>query len=179
MTSLLLSLISVVCNADQRFNGLIGTTDFHTTASIVAPSASVSAYDNATQLPQCSARDSAADHVEKADNGLHVLDILGTGTGIGRAIPMRDIRDLRTCTPILARVVAAMVLLILIFCRTSHWYDNGARRIRQAALRSIEFAVAGAIVGALAAPGQRHWPCTDRGDRSGAELKSGVLVRGG
>eukprot|EP00964_Phaeocystis_antarctica_P138901 scaffold103568_cov57-Phaeocystis_antarctica.AAC.1 len=28
-------------------------------------------------------------------------------------------------------------------------------------------------------PGQRHWPCSDRGDRSGAELKSGVLVRGG
>ena len=24
-------------------------------------------------------------------------------------------------------------------------------------------------------PGQRHWPCPDRGDRSGAELKSGVL----
>ena len=44
-----------------------------------------------------------------------------------------------------------MVLLILIFCRTSHWYNNGARRIRQAALRSIEFAVTGAIVGALAA----------------------------
>ena len=28
-------------------------------------------------------------------------------------------------------------------------------------------------------PGQRHWPCTDRGDRSEAGLKSGVLVRGG
>ena len=27
-------------------------------------------------------------------------------------------------------------------------------------------------------PGQRHWLCTDRGDRSGVELKSGVL-RGG
>ena len=25
-----------------------------------------------------------------------------------------------------------------------------------------------------ARPGQRHWPCPDRGDRSGAELKSGV-----
>ena len=74
------------------------------TASIVAPSASVSAYDNATQLPQCSARDSAADHMEKAGNGLHVLDIIGTGTGIGRAIPMHNIRDPRTtCMPILAR----------------------------------------------------------------------------
>ena len=29
-----------------------------------------------------------------------------------------------------------------------------------------------------AAPGQRHWPCPDRGDRSGAELKSGVCRRG-
>ena len=28
-------------------------------------------------------------------------------------------------------------------------------------------------------PGQRHWPCPDRGDRSGAEVKSGVLRRGG
>eukprot|EP00964_Phaeocystis_antarctica_P039094 scaffold22361_cov103-Phaeocystis_antarctica.AAC.4 len=27
-------------------------------------------------------------------------------------------------------------------------------------------------------PGQRHWPCPDRGDRSGAELNSGVLRRG-
>ena len=27
-------------------------------------------------------------------------------------------------------------------------------------------------------PGQRHWPCSDRGDRSGAGLKSGVLRRG-
>ena len=25
---------------------------------------------------------------------------------------------------------------------------------------------------------QRHWPCPDRGDRSGAELKNGVLRRG-
>ena len=27
-------------------------------------------------------------------------------------------------------------------------------------------------------PGQRHWLCTDRGDRSGVELQSGVLMRG-
>eukprot|EP00964_Phaeocystis_antarctica_P012494 scaffold6883_cov91-Phaeocystis_antarctica.AAC.6 len=27
-------------------------------------------------------------------------------------------------------------------------------------------------------PGQRHWPCSDRGDRSGAGLKSGALMRG-
>ena len=27
-------------------------------------------------------------------------------------------------------------------------------------------------------PGQRHWPCPDRGDRSAEELKSGVLIRG-
>ena len=27
-------------------------------------------------------------------------------------------------------------------------------------------------------PGQRHWLCTDRGDRSGAGLQSGVLMRG-
>ena len=31
---------------------------------------------------------------------------------------------------------------------------------------------------ARASPGQRHWPCTDRGDRSGAGRKRGVL-RGG
>ena len=32
-----------------------------------------------------------------------------------------------------------------------------------------------AVVGCVG-PGQRHWPCTDRGDRSGAGLKSGVLM---
>eukprot|EP00964_Phaeocystis_antarctica_P037514 scaffold21423_cov66-Phaeocystis_antarctica.AAC.4 len=29
-----------------------------------------------------------------------------------------------------------------------------------------------------APPGGAYWPCTDRGDRSGAELKRGMLRRG-
>ena len=32
-----------------------------------------------------------------------------------------------------------------------------------------------ALLAKKRAPGQRHWLCTDRGDRSGAELKCGVL----
>ena len=54
----------------------------------------------------------------------------------------------------------------------------GAKMSFSAAGSSV-LEAATAAVATVSGPGQRHWPCTDRGDRSGAELKSGVLVRGG
>ena len=48
----------------------------------------------------------------------------------------------------------------------------------QSALLIAQLQASGGAQDSQIAPGQRHWPCTDKGDRSAVGLKSGVLRRG-